>query len=147
MQFELQPAVESDKESIRQLRFDCYQEVVALQFGAWDEDEQTKFFEDKWVPSRYLKILCDGKFAGVLAVVQHREQILIEELQIHPTRQGRGLGTAVMNTILDDADQRQVPIRLRVLRKNRAKSMYDRLGFDVVDKTETHYLMERTIGQ
>ena len=39
------------------------------------------------------------------------------------------------------AKQRGLPVRLRVLHRNRARHLYERHGFEGVGETETHWLM------
>jgi ribosomal protein S18 acetylase RimI-like enzyme len=40
-----------------------------------------------------------------------------------------------------DARSRKLPILLQVLHLNRARRLYERLGFRVYETTETHYRM------
>ena len=143
MRYRLIPASEADKEEVRRVNDRCYYEVVVAQFGSWDDDLQREFFEKKWHPSRYQKIICDSQFAGIVAVATHHDHIFLSEIQVDPDFQGQGLGTAVVTDLIKEAMQKGIPIRLQVLLKNRAKSMYDRLGFNVTGETATHYLMER----
>lgn len=65
------------------------------------------------------------------------------EIQIDPEFQGRGLGTAVLTDTLGQAHQTGFSVRLQVLLKNRAKALYERLGFVVTGETGTHYTTER----
>lgn len=142
MKYELTPAREADKEVIRRLSNRCYREVVEEQFGSWDEEKQLGYFEKKWDPAIYDKIICGGQLAGVIAVVPADDHVFLSEIQVDPDFQGQELGTAVVRDVLNDAGRRGLAVRLRVLLKNRAKSLYERLGFAVTGKTETHHLME-----
>ena len=143
MKYELQPTVESDKETIREMNNRCYREVVVRQFGGWDVDIQHGFFEKKWEPARLQKILCENEIVGVLWVERREDHVEVLEIQIDPEFQGRGLGTAVLSDILGQVDQAGLSVKLQVLFKNRAKALYERLGFVVTGETDTHYLMER----
>ncbi len=48
-----------------------------------------------------------------------------------------------MKQLLASADSRGVPVRLRVLKVNPARRLWERLGFRVARETETHYEMRR----
>jgi ribosomal protein S18 acetylase RimI-like enzyme len=63
-----------------------------------------------------------------------------------PSHQGAGLGTLLLYSLLGEADAARAPIRLRVLRTNPARRLYERLGFAVAGESATHFLMERTPG-
>lgn len=79
----------------------------------------------------------------MLQRLDHDHAIEIAELQLLPSAQGRGIGTRVMRRVMADAGARGVPVRLRVGRMNRgARALYERLGFRVVEETETHVRME-----
>lgn len=67
----------------------------------------------------------------------------IIEIQLLPEFQGHGIGTALLQRELRFADARGLPVRLQVLRENRARTLYERLGFRVCGETDTHFLMER----
>ena len=142
MQYELQPAQATDKDAIRQLNDRCYREVVEAQFGTWDEELQRDFFERKWNPTHFQKIMCSGQLVGVLSSWTRQQEIFLAEIQIDPEHQGQGLGTAIVRDILTTALSLGVPVKLQVLKKNRAKSLYERLGFVVTGVTETHFQME-----
>jgi ribosomal protein S18 acetylase RimI-like enzyme len=51
----------------------------------------------------------------------------------------RGVGSAVLRRVIQQADNGGAPIRLHVLKTNPAKRLYDRFDFDVVGETTTHY--------
>ena len=144
MHYHLMPVCESDKHSIQRVNDRCYRDVVTAQFGDWDEELQLEFFEKKWQSLGYQKIICNDQLSGVVASVDHDDHVFLSELLIDPDFQGKGLGTSVTLGILHDADGKGLPVRLQVLTKNRAKSMYERLGFSVTGETETHFLMERS---
>jgi len=50
-----------------------------------------------------------------------------------------------MKRELKKAKVRELPIRLRVLKTNRASHFYERLGFSVYDETETQLYMQNVI--
>ena len=123
----------------------CYNDVVMRQFGQWDDEWQQHHFEKKWDPSRYQVICCKGRDVGALSVKLEKEHIFLAEIQIDPEIQNQGLGTKIINDIIADAQAKGLPVRLRVLRQNKAKKLYVRLGFMETGQTDTHIFMEKNV--
>ena len=141
-EFTFQPTTESDKDEIRALNEACYRDVVVRQFGPWDAAAQREFFEKKWREKEFQKIFVEDRFVGVLDVQWHADHVCVHEIQIHPKFLGGGLGTSILENIMSEARDRGLPVRLDVLRMNRAADLYRRLGFVETGKTENHILME-----
>ncbi len=143
MQWTKRPATVDDGEFACTLHRAAYQAVVIKQFGQWDEVRQQQFFEDKWRPEAYEIVEIQGRPIGVLCVTKTQYEVRIVEIQLLPEYQGRGIGTELLQRELQLADEQGLPVRLQVLLKNQARALYQRLGFRVYDKTDTHVLMER----
>ena len=119
--------------------------MVVRQFGAWDEALQDAFFEERWAPERLELIEEAGRRVGCLGCRVLATHVWIDEIQILPESQGRGVGSALLRRLLDDARSRGLPVRLQVLKANhRARELYLRLGFAVSGEAEKHVLMEWT---
>lgn len=142
MRYEL--ATESDKAYFRDLNRACYQDVVERQFGQWDEAWQDQNFDSKWKEQNFHKIIERGEVVGGVWVEDHGTHLHLREIQIHPAHQGKGLGTAVLRDVIARAQFEGKRLQLRVLHLNKALSLYERLGFQRVEKMEAHYLMART---
>jgi ribosomal protein S18 acetylase RimI-like enzyme len=137
-------ATPEDKEYLYSLNRAAYEDVVRRQFGEWDEAWQRQYFEKKWEPQKYEIVEQEGRRIGVLSVLRTDEEVRIVEIQLLPECQGRGIGSELLQREFRYADARAMPVRLQVLRENRAKTLYERLGFEVYGETDTHLLMERT---
>jgi ribosomal protein S18 acetylase RimI-like enzyme len=48
-----------------------------------------------------------------------------------------------MLELFSESNLTRQPIRLFVLKVNPARRLYERLGFQVLEETETHYVMRR----
>jgi ribosomal protein S18 acetylase RimI-like enzyme len=138
----LRACTPADEPFARRLHREAYKDVVTRQFGEWDDARQSGFFEAKWDPARYQVIEVEGERAGIAAVSIRDGEHSLDEIQLLPEFQSRGIGTAVLRELQADASAAELPVRLRVLRLNRAKALYERLGFTTYDETETHFLME-----
>ena len=69
---------------------------------------------------------------GGLFVESTSACIDIVELQVVPEYQGIGIGTSVVQGVVDEGQRRGIPVTLSVVLANaRAKQLYERLGFEV----------------
>ena len=56
----------------------------------------------------------------------------VHEIQCLPEFQGKGLGTAVLQHVIEQGARRALPVTLSVVPANpRARRLYERLGFEV----------------
>ena len=85
-------------------------------------------------------ILVDGLSAGYNSVDDKGGFWYIDAVAIAQKYQRKGVGTAVMLDVLADAGT--LPVRLNVLHTNRAKTLYERLGFRVILRDAQRQIME-----
>lgn len=138
----LRPSTPEDVPFLRDLHHRAYRDVVSRQFGVWDEEAQNEWFETALAAAEFSVVECDGQRVGAVAVSVDVECLRLVELQILPEWQNRGLGSTVLEVQMEHARAGRRPIRLRVLRENRARALYERNGFVVIGQTDTHCLME-----
>lgn len=74
----------------------------------------------------------------------HEHGHIISQIQIAPSQQGIGLGTRLIESLLEKADLERKSVLLRGLQSNSAKRLYERLGFQVIKTDEHEYTMEKT---
>jgi ribosomal protein S18 acetylase RimI-like enzyme len=117
-------------------------DVVTRQFGEWDDRRQGGFFEAKWDPGLYHAIVVGDDDVGVTRYRFEPDHLHLDEIQLLPAAQGRGVGTAFIRDLQEQAQHAGVPLRLQVLKLNRARALYERLGFQVTGETEHHFQME-----
>ncbi len=84
---------------------------------------------------------CEGQAAGVIKVLQDGTTWTIEQFQIAPEHQGRGLGTTVLRAVIADARASGALLRLSVLKQNPAARLYARLGFRTLAESANSYKM------
>ena len=86
-------------------------------------------------------VMIPGDAVGCLAVMRHPEGLFLRRFYIAPSHQNQGIGAAVLRTVISEADQMSIPIRLCVLSTNPALRFYIREGFFVEEETaERRYL-------
>lgn len=117
---------------------------VEQTWGSWEDQTQAARFRANFVPDHIHIIVADGNDVGLIHVERSPEEIFLVNIQIAPEFQNRGLGTAVMHSLLAEARAKNVPLRLQVLKVNPARRLYERIAFSVVGETDTHYQMRWT---
>jgi len=135
--YTLRPACREDKEFLCWLRAGTLREYVAETWG-WDEAAQRARFERAFSPEGWQVVVVNGTDVGALQVERTASEIRLDNLQIAPTWQGRGLGSLLIGDLLAEAREQDVPVSLQVLKANPARRLYERLGFRTIGETETH---------
>jgi ribosomal protein S18 acetylase RimI-like enzyme len=136
----LRPASRDDYDFLWALLVDTMRPYVEATWG-WDEAYQRARFRDHFDPSRQDIVLVDGIAAGVFRVERREDCTFLSNIGITPAYQGRGIGTRLIQDLLDEGQARGVTVKLQVLKVNPARSLYERLGFFVVGESETHWEM------
>jgi ribosomal protein S18 acetylase RimI-like enzyme len=139
--FYLRPSEPEDEAFVRRLNQLAYEEVVAAQFGGWDPVRQAAFFDLKWKTQTYSIIVASAAPVGAVSSVWSDVALTLMELLVLPAHQNGGIGTQVVQQLQKEARSQQLPLLLQVLHLNRARGLYERLGFRVYETTETHYRM------
>jgi GNAT superfamily N-acetyltransferase len=136
----LRPATQADGGFLFDLLKAALGSYVAQTWG-WDEDWQRDRFWSHFTPDGAQIVVLRGRDVGVLRVQENQDAVVLSQIYLLPEAQGKGIGTALLQALLDRAFARSLPVRLRVLRVNPARRLYERLGFAAVDETETHVVM------
>ena len=142
--YSLRDVEDGDIEWLYRLNDESYRDVIIRQFGNWDDDLQRQWFDKKWERNRPAKIVLIGsKPVGVIVLDKREDHDWLDEILIKTDYSGRGIGTSLIQDVIADARTRNRRLRLRVLMENDgAKRLYERLGFEVLETLEQHYLME-----
>ena len=137
---QLRSARAADVDFLYRLHKAAMQNYVAQTWG-WDEAWQQQHFHQHFDPSGCQIIVAEGHDVGVLSVVRHAEVVYLRHIAVLPTFQGRGIGTHLITALLDEAQSCGKRLALQVLKVNRARHLYARLGFTMTGETSTHYVM------
>ena len=142
MEFTLRPANAADYEWLWELKRMTMRAHVEATWGSWDDVAQEAFFRRSFSPETIQLVLIEGQNAGLLHVERKPAELFLANIQIHPSFQNRGLGTAVIKTVMESARFLLLPVRLQVLTVNvAARDLYLRLGFEISGETSTHVVM------
>ena len=102
-----------------------YQQVMAHQFHA-----QTVGYRGQFPQARFDIIELAGERIGRIVVDRSDTMMHIVDQAIVPTLRGRGIGTAIMRALMDEAQAAGLPVRLEVASENDPSfRLYQRLGF------------------
>jgi GNAT superfamily N-acetyltransferase len=133
---------EDDRAFVWEVRRQALREYVAATWG-WDEAAQRSRFEGGFTPAGHQIIVCEGIDVGLLQVVDEGDHLFVGKIELLPTSQRKGVGSAILRRILEKGRERGIPVRLQALRANApARRLYERLGFAVTGETDTHTRME-----
>ena len=138
MQITTQPATLDDVEALVRV-------VCAVGDPELEEDYRHDALEQVRgeIANSITYVICAGDARiGRLRVVRTAGCIEIAGIQIDPSRQSHGIGTAVINEILDEGRRTGLPVELDVSKANpNAERLYTRLGFHRVGENDTDYRM------
>jgi len=111
-------------------------------FG-WNEDFQKDFFDNDWRSHKVQIITCDGEPIGTISITKNADHIELGLFFILPAYQKQGIGTYLMQPVLDEADRESKVVKVAYLVNNPAESLYLRHGFEIINATDTHKYTER----
>lgn len=101
-----------------------------------------KLFKSKFIPDDYIVLQKQQEIIGFLKLVPQNNSLYLGEIQIKSTHQNRGIGTTILQFIIDRSLEKDRRIWLQVLKGNPAIKLYKRLGFKTFAETKTHYKMQ-----
>lgn len=108
-----------------------------------DPDVQAASFRRQWNVTQVRIITVEGADIGWLQTMPHEGAYFLGQIFVEPSRQRRGIGTAVMRRLIAEATRAGQAMTLGVVKINPAKRLYDRLGFRVVLEDERKFYMRR----
>jgi len=112
------------------------------QSGGWNEPEQRKQHKRRFETQDFRVISYADKDVGIIAL-DKKDCLKVNQIMILPEYQGQQIGRQCMYLLMQEAQQLNLPIRLRTMKENpRAFSFYQQLGFVFVGETQTHKLLE-----
>ncbi|WP_326767218.1 GNAT family N-acetyltransferase [Streptomyces sp. NBC_01591] len=139
----LRPARPEDVEAIAELRATVMRPDLE-RLGRYDEHRVRQRLRDVYAPEHSSLVVVDGEFAGCVTLRPVEDGLWLENFYLSPALQGRGIGTAVLRTLLARADKEGVTVRLDVLQGSAARALYERHGFTEERQDPIDVFMVRT---
>jgi ribosomal protein S18 acetylase RimI-like enzyme len=87
-------------------------------------------------------ILLNDNKIGLFKVSECESNIEIIQIQIEPNYQNHGIGEQIIKLKIEDAISKNKHLKLSVLKSNKAKNLYDRLGFRIIEEKDFSYIMQ-----
>ena len=131
MNWKLRPATPTDLEDLVELRA-VVMRADLERLGRYDAHRVRQRLRDSFFPEHTRIIEVGDELAGSIAVRPADDRRWLEHFYLAPHHQGQGLGTAVLRSVLEQADR---PVWLNVLQGSPARKLYERHGF-VVDSED-----------
>ena len=91
-------------------------------------------------------IMYQGENIGMIKWVKNPTNYEIEQFQIAQKYQGKGIGVNIIKECLKESELERLPIKLSVLKNNKAQFLYERLGFERCGEDSTSYFMIKENG-
>lgn len=114
------------------------QVFLEMQFNA-----QQTHYQHHFPQREHQIILMEEHPIGMLDIVRTSKEIRILDIILLPENRNSGIGTVLMNSLLEESDRSAKPVRMYVEKFNPVLNLYRRLGFRVIDDTGVHYHMEK----
>ena len=138
----LRPAVAADVDVIAELRATVLRADLE-RLGRFDERRVRQRLRDSFSAPHTSIVMVGDEFAGSVAVRPADGRHRLEHFYLVPDHQGRGLGSAVLRTVLARTDALRVTVGLNVLRGSAARRLYERHGFVVEAEDPVDVFMVR----
>jgi ribosomal protein S18 acetylase RimI-like enzyme len=135
------PAAPDDYDFIYAVFRDGFRPHVERAWG-WDEAQQAQTFRAEFAAAATEIVLLDGQPIGSLRVDDHGDHLFLDFIALLPEYRRQGLGTRLLQPLLERGRAAAVPVRLHVLAVNPACALYERLGFRVTGRDKHRLFME-----
>jgi ribosomal protein S18 acetylase RimI-like enzyme len=141
----LRPAQATDLAFCRRITHDTMRWIVEQLFG-WDETQQIEKFARQWNIDEVRIITVAAEAVGWLQTAPVEDAVFLKQIYLDRPFQRQGVGTRVMQIIIDEARRDGKAVTLGVIKINPARHLYQRLGFRTTGEDEYKFYMRREAG-
>lgn len=141
--WELRAASTADLESIVEIRA-VVMRADLERLGRYDEHRVRQRLRDAYQPEHTWAVEVAGALVGCVALRPAADAYWLEHFLLAPDLQGRGIGSAVLSSLLERPDRERALTRLNVLQGSAARRLYERHGFVLESEDEVDVYMVRT---
>ena len=99
-------------------------------------------FRDNFTTEDYQIVEYQNQTIGFIKVVTSKTDVYLAEIQITNKYRNQGIGTNIISQIIRQAKLHQQRLWLKVIKRNPAINLYQRLGFIVYQSSPTHFKMK-----
>jgi ribosomal protein S18 acetylase RimI-like enzyme len=149
----LRPVTEADRGFLLSVYASTREDELAQ--VAWEEGAKEAFLEHQFsaqdqhyranYPGAAFDVIeVDGEPAGRLYVHRGADEIRIMDIALAPPFRGRGIGTALVRELMEEAGAGERSLSIHVEMNNPARRLYERLGFVPAGEHGVYVLMRWT---
>ena len=121
-----------------------WDEAQKLAFLRMQFEAQRAQYHERFPDAEYDVILYRGSPAGRLWIGRTPEQIRLLDIAILPEFQNKGVGAALLKSLMAESEATGKPLRHMVFKMNTAAMrFYERLGFSPIEDVGAYIHMER----
>lgn len=113
---------------------------VEMQF-----DAQDRAYREAYPEGEFLVVLENGDAVGRLSVGRLPGELRLIDVIVAPASRGRGIGTALVQWLVERADRDGLALTLHVEPWNPARRLYERLGFESIEVRGIYEFMRRPV--
>jgi GNAT superfamily N-acetyltransferase len=104
---------------------------------------QRRHYRTHYPAAQFLVVEHCGAPIGRLYLERTARELRLMDIALLPACRGRGIGSALVFTLLDYADSIGLPVSLHVEPFNRIRPLYERLGFVRLEERGIYWFMVR----
>ena len=108
----------------------------------WNEANQRRSIEEALADEDASILVHEEVDAGWLHVIETRRDVHLGHLYLAPQARNRGLGTTFLRWMGERAKRKEKNFTLEVLKNNRARGLYERLGFRIIETSPLKFTMQ-----
>jgi ribosomal protein S18 acetylase RimI-like enzyme len=110
---------------------------LRMQFAAQDVEYRRNY------PSAcFLVVMVGDEPAGRLYLDRRADELRVVDVSLLPAHRGTGLGSELLREVLADGERVRLRVTIHVEAMNRARRLYERLGFVPIAEHGVYLLME-----
>jgi len=146
----LRPVTEADEPFLRELYASTREDELAV--VPWTAEQKGGFlgmqylarqrhYQEAFPAAADEVVVSGGQAAGRFTVSRGPSEILVVDLALMPDFRGAGIGTALLEGLIDESVATGTPVDLHVEMFNPARRLYERLGFRAVSESPPYLRM------
>jgi ribosomal protein S18 acetylase RimI-like enzyme len=103
---------------------------------------QHRYYSENFADAQFQVIEEDGQAVGRLYLHRRPAELNIIDIALLPECRRQGLGSAMLQDVLDEGQRTGKRVTIHVERNNPALRLYTRLGFHLLEDQGVYYFME-----
>lgn len=143
--FLIQNAESEDLNSYIKVKKDCCKRYVDQYYGGWDNRIQTVISRDSFL--RFLEVTCFckilqyGDTVGFFSYKEQQDGISEVSILLLPSASGKGVEEFLISHLITRGKETNKPVFATVYQSSPIKNQLTAAGFQIYDKSRSHYLM------